>query len=108
MNEKDWRLFRAKLPAWQEAYMERLNAEYIQLLSGEGKASEKFWALDERIRKDRKSPGVVMETRRSTMYQNMMSLLNHGVITMADLDGFSEELIDIMKRFVSALDQQEE
>lgn len=100
MNEHDWRLFRAKVPTWQEAYMERLNGEYVQLLCGKGEASDKFWALDERIRKDRKSPGVMLEMSRSTMLQNMISLLDQGVITMADLDGFSEELINIMKRFV--------
>ena len=108
MNEHDWRLFKEKLPAWQEAYMERLNAEYVGMLCGKGKASAKFRALDERIRKDRKSPGVVMDMRRATMLQNMMSLLEQGVITMADLEGFSEELIGIMKGFVDTYGQQEE
>ena len=49
-SEKDWKLFRSKLPGWQEAYMEKLNQEYIELLSGEGNASSKFWALEKRIR----------------------------------------------------------
>lgn len=43
-SEKDWKLFRSKLPGWQEAYMEKLNQEYIELLSEEGNASDKFWA----------------------------------------------------------------
>ena len=34
IKEADWRLFRSRLPIWQEAYMERLNREYIALLSG--------------------------------------------------------------------------
>ena len=42
IKEADWRLFRSRLPIWQEAYMERLNCEYIALLSGTGSASEKF------------------------------------------------------------------
>lgn len=41
VKEADWRLFRSRLPIWQEAYMERLNREYIALLSGTGSASEK-------------------------------------------------------------------
>ena len=45
-NESDWRLFRSRLPSWQEAYMERRNREYIALLSGGGSASEKFWELE--------------------------------------------------------------
>ena len=36
VKEADWRLFRSRLPIWQEAYMERLNREYIALLSGTG------------------------------------------------------------------------
>ena len=27
VKEADWRLFRSRLPIWQEAYMERLNRE---------------------------------------------------------------------------------
>ena len=52
VNEKDWKLFRSRIPDWQEAYMDRLNHEYIELLSGEGNPSDKFWALEERIRQD--------------------------------------------------------
>ncbi|WP_270396329.1 hypothetical protein [Mediterraneibacter massiliensis] len=46
-TKKDWALFREKIADWQEAYMDKLNKEYIELLSGEGKPSEKFWALEE-------------------------------------------------------------
>ena len=34
----------------EEAYMGRLCDEYIELLSGDGDPSEKFWQLDKRIR----------------------------------------------------------
>lgn len=50
VNEKDWKLFRSRLPGWQETYMERIVEEYMELLGSEGQASEKFWALDERIK----------------------------------------------------------
>ena len=33
VKEKDWKQFRKMLPEWQEAYMERLTKEYIELLS---------------------------------------------------------------------------
>lgn len=94
--ESDWKLFRKKLPDWQEAYMERLNQEYAALLAGSGKASDKFWKLDKRIKEDKRSVGVVADMRRSMMYQNIMSLLSDGVITLADLDGFSEDLRERM------------
>lgn len=54
VNEKDWKLFRSRLPGWQETYMERIVEEYMELLGSEDQASEKFWALDERIRKDKR------------------------------------------------------
>ena len=37
INEKDWKLFRKKLPGWQEDCMNRLNKEYMEILSQEGK-----------------------------------------------------------------------
>ena len=46
ITKADWKLYREKLPQWQEAYMERLNQEYIELLTGDGKGSEKWWKLE--------------------------------------------------------------
>ena len=42
-SEKDWKLFRNKISDWKEAYMEKLNKEYVALVSGKGNASDKFW-----------------------------------------------------------------
>ena len=92
VKESDWKLFRQKLPGWQEAYMERLNQEYVALLTGSGKASEKFWALEKRIRKDQHHVGVVARMSRSEMYQNILCLLDEGAITLSDLGDFSEDL----------------
>ena len=46
-TKKDWALFREKIADWQEAYMDKWNKEYIDLLNGDGRPSEKFWALEE-------------------------------------------------------------
>ena len=44
ISKKDWKLYREKLPQWQERYMEGLIQEYIDFLSDEGiQASTKFW-----------------------------------------------------------------
>lgn len=94
ISEKDWKLFRAKVPGWQENYMERLNCEYIELLSGEGVPSEKFWALEKRIHQDKKKKGVMLEMRRSEMELNLVKLLGEEVIGFSDLADFSEELQD--------------
>ena len=49
-SKRDWLLFRNKIAGWQEAYIGRLNKEYIELLSGDGSEADKFWELCKRIR----------------------------------------------------------
>lgn len=73
--KSDWKLFRTKLPDWQEAYMDKLNQEYIQLLSGGDSPSEKFWQLDKRIKADKRSPGVLLHLSRTDLFYSLLSLL---------------------------------
>ena len=87
-NEADWKLFRTRLPGWQEEYMDRLNREYAAILAGSGKASEKFWALEEKINRDKRTVSVTARMSRSNMDYNIAGLLGGGVITIDDLDGF--------------------
>ena len=97
VKEQDWQLFRKKLPLWQEAHMDRLNQEYMQILSGNGCGSDKFWKLAQRIRTDKKSDGVVADMRRSQMYSTLFSLLVSEIILEDDLSEFSEELSETVK-----------
>ena len=96
INESDWKLFRSRLPGWQEAYMARLNKEYIELLSGPGTASDKFWELEKTIRRDKKAVGVTMRMSRTYMDLSIMSLIADGVIGLDDLEGFSDDLREKM------------
>ena len=64
-KESDWKLLRKRIVDWQENYMDRLNKEYIALLSEERNASSKFWELADRIKKDQKNTGVVAQLSRS-------------------------------------------
>lgn len=98
-SEKDWKLFRSKIAGWQEAYMDKLNKEYMTILSGEGNASEKFWKLEKRIKEDKKDCGVQCEMSRSNQFYIMLELLNDGAITINDLEDFSEDLKETMKHF---------
>lgn len=102
VKESDWKLFRKRLPDWQESYMDHLTREYTQILSGEGLSSDKFWELDKRIRADKKRVGVVAEMRRSQMFFNLISLINDGAITEKDLEGFSDELVETVKYLTAA------
>lgn len=92
ISKSDWKLFRAHIAEWQENYMERLVKEYIYMLNGTGNASDKFWELEERIKKDKKHPGVMLELSKGNMIFDIVTLINSGVITTADLEGFSDEL----------------
>ena len=98
VKEKDWKQFRKMLPEWQEAYMERLTKEYIELLSSDMQASDKFWALDKRIKDDKKCTGVIArDISRSHMFQHIIDLMYEGAITVDDLKEFSADLRDTIK-----------
>ena len=93
ISKRDWKLFREKLAGWQENYMDKLTKEYIDLLSDENKnASDKFWELEKRIKKDKKHPGVIMEMSKSETIWNIVYLIRLNVITYDDLVDFSDEL----------------
>ena len=92
VNESDWKLFRSRLPGWQEHHIESLILDYTCLLSGSGPASDIFWELEKRIREDQLHVGVVARMSRSNMYRNLLAVLKDGVITIEDLEGFSDDL----------------
>lgn len=71
---------------------EKLNKEYIEILSRDGSAAQNFWDLENRVFKDKRSVGVVIDMRRSKMLINILDLLEDHVINLEDLDEFSEEL----------------
>lgn len=83
--EEDWKLFRKKVPQWQDNYMERL-------------PSERFWTLYQRMREDSTNPGVQIRMSRSKMRDNVLHLLLDGVIGLSDLEGFSPELREDMEK----------
>ena len=72
--------------------MEKLNKEYVELLNGDKPSSKGFCVLKERIDKDRITPGVQLILKKSKIDWDLARLMNDGVITAADLEGFSEEL----------------
>lgn len=101
-NEKDWKLFKSKFPVWQECCIARLNKEYIEILSGESRPSEKFWSLDERIRQDKRRFAVGLRLSRSMLIPNIAVLIRNEVISFDELGDFSEELKERI-RFVLGL-----
>jgi len=96
-SKKDWKLFRGKIATWQESYMEKLVKEYSVLLNDDLPASSKFWELEKRIKQDKNTPGVMINLSKQQMLFDINRLINDGVITMDDLQGFSDELRDNIK-----------
>lgn len=94
-TEADWKLFRKRLPDWQERYMEGLVEGYKDFLSSDKPASTKFWELEKKLKNDKRKTGVLAEgISRSNMKFLMMDLINEGAISVADFDGFSEDFRD--------------
>ena len=100
ISKSDWKLFRERIPEWQENYMGRLIEEYIKLLKSSGNPSDRFWKLEKRIKQDRKHPGVLIEMRKSEALWDILTLIRQKVITVGDLDGFSEELKNTVKELL--------
>ena len=99
-SEKDWKLFRHKLPQWQESHMEKLCKEYLEILHKDTQPSERFWELEKRINDDKHHIGVRARMSRSNMDNNLLGLLREGVITLEDLAEFSDELQNQMRLIV--------
>lgn len=99
-SESDWKLFRIRIVDWQEAYMDKLNKEYIELLNADVNASDKFWELEKRIRKDKRKPGVILEMSKQDLVIDLVSLINDNVIGMEDLEEFSDGLKETVKIFI--------
>ncbi len=101
VTESDWKLFKELLPKWQESYMEMLIGQYIEILNGDSEASSRFWALEERVNRDKLSSGVLAnDIRRSTMRYEIANLLSDNVITLDDLDGFTEDIKGYARRCI--------
>lgn len=80
--------------------MEVLNYEYIRILNGSEKASEKFHLLEKSVEQDRHHPGVCAEMTRQNMLPILVTLINDGVISANDLQGFSPDLFEKLAHFI--------
>lgn len=89
-SKRDWKLYREKIGDWQEHYMEKLVKEYADYLCSDLLASTKFWEMEKRLRRDKKTPGVCIELRKSDMFWDIARLINDKVISMDDLEEFSD------------------
>ena len=96
-SKKDWKLYREKVPGWQENYLERLIEDYVSYLSSTEPASTKFWTMEKRMKQDKKTPGVCIEISKGNMIFDLVRFLQDEVIVFSDLDEFSEKLRETVR-----------
>lgn len=99
-SEKNWKLFRQKLPQWQESHMEKLCGDYLDILRKDTQPSDRFWQLEKRINDDKHHIGIRVRMSRSNMDINILNLIREGVITLDDPAEFSDELQSNMRLIV--------
>lgn len=100
-NKSDWKLFREKVPLWQENYMNKVNLKIEKIVTDSSKnSSDKFWAIEKLIYDEKKNPGVLIEMKRSSMFTNTLMLIKTKAITFDDLADFSKDFQDYVKRFL--------
>lgn len=97
-KEKDWQLYKKNIASWQERYMDKILKEYKEIIDGKEEASTRFWNLYHRIKDDLENPGVLIESAsRSNLKDIILSLYSHDVITIEELNDFSDEIKDYIK-----------
>ena len=103
ISKADWKLFREKLPEWQEGYMAKLSKEYIEILSRDLNPSDNFWELEQRIKEDKKKPGVSLSLEKRNVLYDVVALIRDGAITEEDLANFSDELKAEVREYINRL-----
>ena len=103
VQERDWKTFRKHIGTWQENYMEALLDQYQEIANDHTIApSKRFWKLCDRIKKDAKLLGVIIEMSRSLMIHNLLNRYDSSAITLNDLKDFTPELQARIKEIVES------
>ncbi|MBR5090454.1 MAG: multidrug transporter [Ruminiclostridium sp.] len=90
--ESDWKIYRELRSVWIENYMERLCKKYSDLLASDTSATDRIQELYDSLQKATRKTDIIVRDSRTYMKQNICYLLEEGVITLNDLEGFSHEL----------------
>ncbi|MEM0964833.1 MAG: hypothetical protein AAGJ81_01615 [Verrucomicrobiota bacterium] len=92
--ESDWKQFRSMVDTLRERYLEETNQRLRDSLLNPTKTpTERFWDTHEEIREEaRVLTDCLDKHSRSKMYEAMVLMLHHGMMTEDDLEVFSEDL----------------
>lgn len=102
MLEKDWKIFRKRVPQWRERYLQDKNKEIVDLLTDKTKIpSEQFWDAKHKINQEAKILVRCLDGHsRSKMDMFLILMYNHDLINKDDLKEFSDELREKILRAV--------
>lgn len=102
ITNSDWKKYREKIGIWQENYMGRLLTEYVALLQTDEPVSKRFWELEKRIKQDKKCPGVLIkDMRKSSAIYDIAALVREEIISIKELDDFSDDLQEAVNNIVN-------
>ncbi|MBC8548679.1 MAG: hypothetical protein H8D23_03415 [Candidatus Brocadiales bacterium] len=92
--ESDWKIFRKRVPEWQERYLTIKNQEITKMLSDDRKTpTERFWEAKEQMKKDARILVDCFDGHsRGKMGWYLFLMHLHKVITDEDLVDFSDSL----------------
>lgn len=85
----------SKKLSWDDINNESKLCYYKKMIEIQNKiknASDKFWELEKRIKKDKKYPGIIMEMSKSEAIWNIVYLIRLGIIEYDDLADFTDDL----------------
>lgn len=85
-KEKDWKLYKKNIGAWQERYMDKILEEYKEIIDRKEMASKRFWNLYHRIKSDLENHRVFIAASRNNLKDIILSLYSHNVITFEELN----------------------
>ena len=99
-KESDWKTFRKMVPELRERYLAEKNKEVVMIFMDDGRTpTERFWDARERMEKERKILESCLDGHsRSSMRGYMYLMYRHGMLSDSDLENFSEDLRNDIKR----------
>jgi hypothetical protein len=99
-KESDWKRFRDSLDKWKERYLKRKNAEISAILENKDwSETNKFWEIVEFQKAESKILRNCLDgLSRSNMTLHIALMKKVKMIDQEDIEEFSEELQDILKR----------
>jgi len=94
--ESDWRRFRDRVPMLRERYLADRNARIAALLTDPKKnETDRFWDAMEEMEREAKVLRQCLDGHsRSKMWLYVLTMIRAGMLTAADLEGFSKDLRD--------------